>query len=667
MSKCLNPDCLNENPSGTNFCQKCGNKLLLADRYRAQKIIGQGGFGRTFLAVDEHKPSKPVCVIKQFYPQAQGTSNIQKATELFEQEAVRLEQLGKHPQIPDLLAYFIQDGRQYLVQEFIDGQNLAQTLESEGYFSETRIRDLLNNLLPVFEFIHSRQVIHRDIKLENIILRPNRELALVDFGAAKYATQTALAVTGTTIGSAGYTAPEQAAGKAIYASDIYSLGVTCLCLLTQVEPLELFDVSEFEWVWREHLKTSVSWELGQILDKMIQPATKKRYQSATEVLQALGNQSSQTPPPKPSPQPSSQPSPQPSPKSSPQTPPPPPDLLKSARGVDYTRLRDLLAAEKWREADEETLRVMLQAMPWKHDLDRNRECVKYYQSAINDFPCDDLRTINQLWVKYSQGHFGFSVQKEMLLQIGGKDDRVKLEELGDLVGWRKWDGEYDDFTWLVHWQYDFRLPKGHLPNPLKIGFPLEVLFPFFSHIETCRLSPLQTPPQPPDCLKSARVDYTRLRDLLALGKWKEADQETFKVMLKAVERQNNNNQDCFLTSAKKSFLRYDLRIIDQLWVKYSQGRFGFSVQQEIWREVHDITDSCRRAKFGRRVGWHERGWLSYDNLTFNNQQAPQGHLPAFWLYQIKRMDQGWLKNRERAYSAHNSYLETFLDLVNQLR
>jgi len=149
MSKCLNPDCLDENPSGTNFCQKCGNKLLLADRYRAQKIIGQGGFGRTFLAVDEHKPSRPVCVIKQFYPQAQGTSNIQKATELFEQEAVRLEQLGKHPQIPELLAYFSQDGRQYLVQEFIDGQNLAQTLEAEGYFSEKRIRDLLKNLLPV--------------------------------------------------------------------------------------------------------------------------------------------------------------------------------------------------------------------------------------------------------------------------------------------------------------------------------------------------------------------------------------------------------------------------------------------------------------------------------------------------------------------------------------
>jgi serine/threonine protein kinase len=441
MSQCLNPDCLNQNPSSTTkFCHKCGNKLLLGDRYRAQKIIGQGGFGRTFLAVDEYKPSKPPCVIKQFYPQAQGTSSIQKATELFELEAVRLEQLGKHPQIPDLLAYLSQDGRQYLVQEFMDGENLAQALKSEGYFSETQIRDLLKNLLPVFDFIHSRQVIHRDIKLENIILRSNRELVLVDFGAAKYATQTALAVTGTMIGSAGYTAPEQAAGKAIYASDIYSLGVTCLCLLTQVEPLELFDVSEFEWVWREHLKTSVSSELGQILDKMIQPASKKRYQSATEVLQALGNQSPQLSP---------QLSPQPSPQSSPQ---PSPDLLKSARGVDYTCLRDLLAAGKWKEADQETSEVMLKAA--------RREKKGYFTSeSIDNFPCDDLRTIDQLWVKYSQGHFGFSVQKKIWLEVGGKVDYDTECKLGDRVGWRKGGSwlKYDDLT------LDLQAPSGHLP------------------------------------------------------------------------------------------------------------------------------------------------------------------------------------------------------------
>ena len=432
MRQCLNPDCLFQNPSGsTKFCQKCGNKLLLGDRYGAQKIIGQGGFGRTFLAIDEYKPSKPPCVIKQFYPQLQGASSIQKAAELFELEAVRLEQLGKHSQIPDLLAYFSQDGRQYLVQEFIDGENLAQTLESKGYFSETQIRDLLNNLLPVFEFIHSRQVIHRDIKLENIILRQDGQLVLVDFRAAKYATQTALGLTGTRIGTAGYMAPEQANGKPIHASDIYSLGVTCLCLLTQVEPIDLFDDSEFEWVWREHLKTSVSSELGQILDKMIQPAIKKRYQSATEVLQALGNQS---------PQPLPQPSPQ------------KPDSLKSARGVDYTRLRDLLATGEWKEADQKTFKVMLKAA--------RREKEGWFDTnSIENFPGDDLRTIDQLWVKYSQGRFGFSVQKKIWLEVGGKVDYETECKLGDRVGWRK-GGSWLNWSDLT---YGEQAPKGHLP------------------------------------------------------------------------------------------------------------------------------------------------------------------------------------------------------------
>jgi len=297
MSYCLKPDCRKpQNPAGAKFCLSCGSKLLLKERYRAIKLIGQGGFGKTFLAVDEDKPSKPRCVIKQFFPQAQGTNNAQKAAKLFEQEAVRLDELGKHPQIPELLAHFGQDNHQYLVQEFIDGQNLAQALEAEGAFSETQIRDLLKSLLPVVEFIHSHKIIHRDIKPENIIRRVSpyqgeergSELVLVDFGAAKFATGTALLQTGTTIGTPEYIAPEQARGKAVFASDLYGLGVTCIYLLTQVSPFDLFDTNEDTWVWRHFLfNNPVSDELGRILDKLIANATSRRYQSATEVLKAL--------------------------------------------------------------------------------------------------------------------------------------------------------------------------------------------------------------------------------------------------------------------------------------------------------------------------------------------------------------------------------------------
>lgn len=297
MSYCLNPNCPNpQNPGTTNFCVNCGAKLLLRERYRAIKPIGQGGFGRTFLAIDEDKPSKPSCVIKQFFPLAQGTNNAQKAAELFNQEAVQLDELGKHPQIPELLAYFTQDNRQYLIQQFIDGQTLSQELAQKGVFNETQIRQLLNDLLPILQFVHDHQVIHRDIKPDNIIRKTSdNKLFLVDFGAAKTTAGTALQKTGTSIGSPEYVAPEQSRGKAVFSSDIYSLGVTCIYLLTKMSPFDLYNLEEDIWVWRQFLQHPVSNSFSSILDKMLENAINKRYQSAAEVLKDLNSPTSVTP------------------------------------------------------------------------------------------------------------------------------------------------------------------------------------------------------------------------------------------------------------------------------------------------------------------------------------------------------------------------------------
>jgi hypothetical protein len=156
MTQCFNPNCLHRNQAKTKFCQKCGNKLLLGDRYRAINYIGEGGFGRTFRAIDEKRLNTP-CVIKQFLPQQQGTPALQKAEELFKQEAVRLRDLGHHPQIPDLLSFEEQDGRFYLVQQFIDGQDLLRELSQRGKFNEAQIRQLLNDLLPVLDFCHQKK------------------------------------------------------------------------------------------------------------------------------------------------------------------------------------------------------------------------------------------------------------------------------------------------------------------------------------------------------------------------------------------------------------------------------------------------------------------------------------------------------------------------------
>ncbi len=301
MSQCLNPNCQFLNPTLTKFCQRCGNKLLLADHYRAIRYIGEGGFGRTFEAVDEHRFDTK-CVIKQFLPQMQGSAALGKATELFKQEAMRLRDLGKHPQIPDLLAFFEQDNRFYLVQEFIDGQDLFKELQQRGKFSEQQIRQLLTELLPVLEFIHQQNVIHRDIKPDNIIRSNKGSLVLIDFGVSKQLSATVLTKMGTITGTPGYAAPEQMHGHVSPATDLYSLAVTCIRLLTGclleerngvlVDPL--FDPMQMKWIWRRQ-NVSVSNELAKILDKMLSFPVGDRYQSAAEVLKEFNTSPGSTP------------------------------------------------------------------------------------------------------------------------------------------------------------------------------------------------------------------------------------------------------------------------------------------------------------------------------------------------------------------------------------
>ncbi len=289
MSYCPNPTCeYPQNPRQAKRCQHCGSSLQLSDRYRLLRLISEGGFGTTFLAVDETSPRKLRCVVKQFSLQRQNRQYADKAIKLFEDEADRLADLGDHPQIPQLLDHFIDAGGQYLVQEFIDGKNLETSLQDDGTFTELEIRELLADLLPVLHFVHQRQVIHRDIKPANLILPyADERLVLVDFGASKYATGTALARTGTVIGSAGYAAPEQTLGKATFASDLYSLGVTCVHLLTGLHPFELYSVNEDRWIWRESLSRPVSDRLADILNRLLERALSIRYPTARDVWQDL--------------------------------------------------------------------------------------------------------------------------------------------------------------------------------------------------------------------------------------------------------------------------------------------------------------------------------------------------------------------------------------------
>ncbi len=396
------------------------------------------------------------CVIKQFFPQVQGTVALEKATELFKEEAKRLYELGDHPQIPQLIAYFEQDKRLYLVQEFIEGQTLLEELQQQGVFSEGKIRQLLADLLPVLKFVHERGVIHRDIKPENIMRRrspspstltPHRErgeLVLIDFGVSKQAAATLTGQVGTTVGTPGYAPVEQLRGLVYPASDLYSLGVTCMRLLTGCLPKKdgsdgLYDGVNACWIWRERLPTGtvISPQLGEVLDKLIQERVRDRYQDAGQVLEALNA-------PTPSLSQASATASEPVNVS-------PPDSLSSAVRVDYTRLRDLLAAANWEEADMETKTVMLQvagrtSQGWirKEDLEK--------------FPCADLRTINDLWVRYSMGRFGFSVQKRIWEEIVKSNPYATFDDFCDRVGWRvNGSINYENITFTLN------APEGHLP------------------------------------------------------------------------------------------------------------------------------------------------------------------------------------------------------------
>ena len=293
MKCCINPQCPNpNNPDNTVYCQSCGVPIpdLLRGRFRMIKLLGQGGFGRTYLAEDRDKLNEK-CVVKQFVPMIQGTAGLQKALELFEREARQLQQLGHHSQIPALWAYFSENNQLYLIQQYIEGETLEQISQKQGVWTEQQVKELLTSLLPVLEFIHQQKVIHRDLKPDNIMRRRNGEYVLIDFGVAKDLSGTVVYTQiGTRVGSHGYASREQMQGGEAYAAtDLYSLGATCFYLLTKISPLELWLDDGYSWTknWQKYLKQPLSPQLKKVLDQLLKKDIGDRYSSAAQVLQDL--------------------------------------------------------------------------------------------------------------------------------------------------------------------------------------------------------------------------------------------------------------------------------------------------------------------------------------------------------------------------------------------
>ena len=269
---------------------------LLNNRYQVIQVLGAGGFGETFLAEDTYMPSRRRCVIKQLKPISNDPKTYQVIQQRFEREAATLEYLGAaNDQIPQLYAYFSENGLFYLVQEWVHGQTLTNVIQSQGQLRENTVRDILLSLLSVLDYVHSKGIIHRDIKPDNIILREiDNKPVLIDFGAVKETIRTTINAAGhptqsLVIGTPGFMPSEQAIGRPVYATDIYSLGLTAIYLLTGKYPQELETHPHTGQVIWQQFAGGISPQLVMLLTQAIEPRTSDRFTTANKMLYALNS------------------------------------------------------------------------------------------------------------------------------------------------------------------------------------------------------------------------------------------------------------------------------------------------------------------------------------------------------------------------------------------
>lgn len=270
----------------------CRSGQLFRERYRILRVLGRGGFGVTYLAQDASLPSSPLCVIKQLCPKTRNEMSLARAKVRFVREARILAKLGGHSQIPQLLDYFTLKEDFYLVQEFIQGETLAQEVRRSGRQTEAQVKLFLREILPVLKFIHRHRIIHRDIKPPNIIrCREDGRLVLIDFGAVRELLSDGeegsyQAPATQFVGTPGFAPPEQQTLRPIFASDIYALGMTCLYLLTAKVPFEFdLDPRTHEVRW-EHT-VNLTPHFNKVLWKMMQPSLELRFQSVEELERSL--------------------------------------------------------------------------------------------------------------------------------------------------------------------------------------------------------------------------------------------------------------------------------------------------------------------------------------------------------------------------------------------
>ena len=441
---------------------------ILRQRYRIIERIGGGGFGDTYLAIDLDFPGKRKCVVKHLAPQNAAPEAVAIAKRLFKTEAECLSRLGEYDRIPRLYSYFEEDEQFYLVEEFIQGQNLASEFHSGKKWSEEETFNFLQELLEILTVVHQEDTIHRDIKPANIMRRDgDGKLVLIDFGAVKEilnVDRQGKADLTVGIGTDYYMAPEQAMGRPGKYSDVYAVGILGIQALTGLASRDLPQDSDKLREVLDELQIQISPQLTSVLSKMISFQPQNRFADAAAALEALIPVDISEPlresvsndiiePPT-------------------KTSHPPKKLLLALLGAiaiggagvyalqvfnqpNYAQLETYLQNKQWQQADAESDRILLKIAGEDSALDAG---------FIANFPCKSLSKIDRLWTENSEGRFGFTPQKQAYLDTGnqiGQYTESTYEAFGDRVGWRTFN------SWSLYGDLKFTdiAPVGHLPSP----------------------------------------------------------------------------------------------------------------------------------------------------------------------------------------------------------
>ncbi|MFM6613002.1 MAG: GUN4 domain-containing protein [Microcystis panniformis] len=433
---------------------------MVEDRYQLQNLLGVGGFGGVFKGQDVFlgKILRNVAIkiiapldIENFA----GLSKEKREAEYTRQQGQQRDELGtavnlSHPHVVTgfHVGLWRWQGEDYLYLVMELAQGTLQDKLRDKQPSEAEVVDILLQVARGLDYLHrEKRLIHRDVKPGNI-LRCQEQWKLSDFGLSRQMSDKSQSRTGNIAGSIAFMPPEAFGNESVVSTawDMWSLGILGAALVDGGR-LPFNYQSEMDLMLKIYqgdvkLPNRIPERLAPVVTNCLLKDRSKRW-SAAQVIEYLSNRQNTTIAPKASPTPQ---------------PVSPEIQLKLDVGMDYSKLRDLLKAGEWKEADEETRRVMLAVAKRENEGSLDVE-------SIDNFPCADLRTIDQLWVKYSDGKFGFSVQKRIYQGLGGTRQYNEdiWREFGDKVGWRK-GGSWLYYEEIYYFYYDKKAPeKGHLP------------------------------------------------------------------------------------------------------------------------------------------------------------------------------------------------------------